>query len=148
MNKQRVIEGSIVTALGLTTVGLSRGYTYMDRYTPGPGLFPLWLGVLLTVFGAIVLLTGLASPGERPKAAALRPGDLVPLAVLALLVAGMELLGALVSIAVFNMILVRLLGRRTSWPAAAVVGIGVSIGCYLIFERLLGVPLPKGLLGI
>lgn len=149
MNKQRLIEGGIFIALGLITIMLSMQYTYMDKFTPGPGLFPFWLGVILAFLGAVMFLSGFrtATPSVR-KVGLPRLRSLLPFAILVLLVATMSLLGALISIAIFTMILVRTVHRKTSWLSTISTGLLLSVACYVLFERLLGVPLPKGFLGI
>lgn len=148
MNKQRAIEGGIFTALGLATIGLSLRYTYMDRFTPGPGLFPFWLGVALTVIGAIMLLTAVQVQLAGKSAGLPAWKSLIPFFVLALLVLTMSWAGSLISITLFTMALVKVSRGQTSWLGTISTGVLVSVAAYVLFERLLGVPLPRGFLGI
>lgn len=147
MNRQRLIEGGIFTALGLAIVMFSLEYTYMDRFTPGPGLFPFWLAVALTSLGAILFLSGVRSSAQE-KNTGFKVKSLVPFGILALFVGSMNYLGAMIAIALFTVILIRFITPKTSWVRTVSVGVLLSLACYGIFDRLLGVPLPIGFLGI
>lgn len=125
--------------------GFRLPYT-VDR-TPGPGFSPLWIGLFMMFLSAVLYLTT-RSP-NRPfvdSLASFRRPALVGGAFLAyvFLLKYVGLVGGLVLLTAF------ILGwverkRRAVWIGASLL---IGLGCYLMFKVWLGVPLPKGILGI
>jgi len=135
--------GSLALA-GAGGVGLASGYEYglWDLGAPGPGFFPI-------VAGGALLLLALATLAEREGPAE----DGVFIRRLLGYVAGlvgfalaMEPLGALPAVAV---LFVWLLGavEGLSWRAVASTTVVATAGAWLLFDRLLNVPLPRGPFG-
>ena len=111
---------------------------------PGPGFFPLAVGV----FGAAVALVWVATTLRGQPAAGPAPGadgrGRVG-ATAGLLVAYCLLLpwtGYPVSAFLFTALLLRGLGAR--WTAALAIGVVSAVGSYYLFAVLLDVPLPRG----
>lgn len=114
---------------------------------PASGLFPLICGILLAAFAGIDLLLRLrpappAGEAEPPLllrrpllyglglvafAALLRPAGFFPTSILAVV------------------LIVRFAEGR-SWRTTVLVALPASLGVWILFEHLLGVPLPHGLL--
>ncbi|MCG7359732.1 tripartite tricarboxylate transporter TctB family protein [Roseomonas sp. ACRSG] len=135
----------ILTALDLV---------YYTPVGPGPGFFPFWLGALLVLLCAAILV-GSFLPGTVPDF----PADLLPrgaalaqmlvtfacIAAFALLV---ERLGFV--IVMFAVMMVLLLANRVPFVTALLVALGSSLGIGYAFVEWLGVFLPAapwGLLG-
>lgn len=129
-----------------------------DGTRPGPRAFPLGLGVLLGVLGAIVSAQGLLAPGpegrEAPDPAGEEdpPGRSEPWAVcvtvgLLLAYAGLlHLLGFVIATAATVALAVGpVLG---DWRPRLLLGfsLGFTAAVYLVFGKLLGVYLPVGTL--
>jgi putative tricarboxylic transport membrane protein len=141
-------------ALGLVlllTIGglvLSLGYPLWGDFQPGPGLFPAiaaGLAVLcaLGAFGGALFAARGAVParGEAPVWRRL----LVYVAILLLWAASFSTLGFVVSGAVALTLLMRA-GEGMGWPhSLGIAGLIIALG-WLLFEVLLGVPLPHGVL--
>ncbi|AXK33692.1 tripartite tricarboxylate transporter TctB family protein [Streptomyces armeniacus] len=129
---------------------------------PGPGLFPLLIGVILTVSGAALVVQTLrgrlvaasdaggsdADPvgsdtlGGSPPRVRL----LTVVGALTCYVVGVGWVGHLITATVVTVLATRLLGGRKWWACAA-VGIVAGVVTELVFGNLLGVPLPAGLYG-
>jgi len=113
-------------------------------HAPEPGFFP-WLGGLALVGLSMALLfqaarradVAVASRGDWVRAASL-------LAALALYVPTLEPLGYPVATAALCAAALRILGVR--WPAALSVGLGLAVVTFVLFRRVLGVELPRGVL--
>ena len=58
LRKRRVdqISGLVWIGIGMLVVHLSRGLSYTDDYGPSAGFFPFWLGLLIALLGAILLV--------------------------------------------------------------------------------------------
>lgn len=125
---------------------------YWTSLGPGAGFFPLWLAGILALlsigmvaqarFGAPVAAED-AEPLTRP--AALRVAAVV--ASLCAVAALMEPLGFRLTMTAFLFLLLVLLGGQRAW-LAALIALAGGFGGHALFDRLLGVALPAGRLGV
>jgi putative tricarboxylic transport membrane protein len=156
---------SAAMACAVMTVGTaafvgSRAYAYWTALGPGPGFFPRWLGGLLVLLGAAWLVQlwrghpgsvsveagepiaapSVLSPEEEPPAYSL-PTVVAIVVSLCVLAAVLEPLGYQLSLLLFLLFHLLVLGRRRLLLSAAIALAG-SFGVFTAFTRLLGVPLP------
>lgn len=148
---QRALLAVDGAALLLSAIYLwiALGYPRGTMDQPGPGLYPLFVGVLLVVtsIGSIVtdLLKLAQGELEIPKGKDL--GRVLTVLggaagyVLLLLYAGHLLSSILVVFVVLHAM------GLTSWPMKIGFTIGLALGSYYLFDILLKVPLPRGFLG-
>lgn len=153
-----LVVAALVVAIGAAAFIGSRSLGYWDDLGPGPGFFPLWLGVLLVVLGLIWFGQELRArlrpetPGtpespNRPTADEEETPDYSLPTVLAILVslcvlaACLELVGYQVSMLVFLLFHLLVVGRRGPLQSLVIAVIG-SFGVFYAFTRLLTVPLP------
>jgi putative tricarboxylic transport membrane protein len=138
----------VVLLLTIGALVLSLGYPLWGDFQPGPGLFPT-LAAGLAVLCALGALGGAlvaaraaaAAGGEAPVWRRL----LVYVAIVLLWAASFATLGFAVSGAVALTLLMRV-GEGMGWlPSLGIAGVTVALG-RLLFEVLLGVPLPHGVL--
>jgi putative tricarboxylic transport membrane protein len=111
----------------------------------GPASYPILLGACLFVLGAVLFL----KPGRAPASAGSRtagPGAVRFGAALAAYVALLEPVGFLIATFVFLATTMIALGERSALRAG-VVAAAATISLWALFERLLAVLLPKGVLG-
>lgn len=146
-----LLVGALVVAIGAAAFIGSRSLGYWDDLGPGPGFFPLWLGVLLVVLGVIWIgqeVRARLRPETRrePVPEEETPDYSLP-TVLAILVslcglaACLELVGYQVSMLVFLLFHLLVVGRRGPLQSLVIAVIG-SFGVFYAFTRLLTVPLP------
>ena len=112
---------------------------------PGSGYFPFYVGMLMFGASAIVLIQALRSQAPRRLAigwARSRPvlALLIPTAVY---VAVIGWIGIYVSSAIYLAYFMRVLGRYSLVPVAA-LALAVPIATFVLFEIWFLVPLPKG----
>ncbi len=125
---------------------------YYTRLGPGAGFFPFWLGGLLGAL-AIVWLFQVSRRDGGPRDGAFFPNKsgLVQIgAILASLLATAGLMTALgfqLTMFLFLLFLLRILGRQKT-PAALIVALLGSVGVFHIFGRYLDVPLPVASLSL
>lgn len=115
---------------------------------PGSGFLLFWAGLLMAVLAAVQLAQAVRGGGGGPIAA-LWPGAFwwkPVVAVLLLAAYGALLLpvGFLVSTFVFLLVLM-LTVDRTPPAAALAVALGATLAVFLVFDRWLGVGLPRGI---
>lgn len=120
---------------------------YMAETAPGPGFFPLWVGLGLMLLSGILFLRAHPSPAPFIENRSGFRKAMVVAAAFLVYVLTLGYLGSLVGLALFLAFLVGWVERRgwRAWIGTAFVG---SLSCYLLFEVWLRVPLPRGLLGI
>jgi hypothetical protein len=117
----------------------------------GAGVLPFLVGVTLIITSVLILLRlrhGLAveAGAEMPTLReASRAGALLLLTIVT--VALMPVLGTLVALAGFGFVEVALLERR-GWFLGILTAILIPAVLYFFFEAVLGVPLPRGEIGL
>jgi putative tricarboxylic transport membrane protein len=156
--------GSVVFAGLILVVGLVYGIMALNMPRgrlsyPGPGLFPMIVGVFLvaTALGCLVqeilarkrAPVPSASPLPDQDSAAPRSRDVKKTFQLMALMIGytlaLKLLGFLISICVFLVVAIRIFGYRRWVPALAMAAVIAAIS-YVTFVLWLKVPLPLGVL--
>lgn len=112
-----------------------------DGFAPASGFMPLWYGIILVALAAAVALTAQKMP-EEPVGKAL-----VVLAVVAATIVGLKLIGF--APAIFLMMLALFIAVEKLPPIRSVAAaLAVTAVLFLVFRTWLGVPLPRGPLGI
>jgi putative tricarboxylic transport membrane protein len=134
----------IALGIGVAVESVSLGLR--TRLGPGPGLLPLLLGVLLVVLAAIWAVQSLlaARAATAPDDAA-EPLDLPYIAVvitsLIALAGLLDLIGFQIAMALFLLLHLRWIGRR-GWLPSIGLAVAGSVGTFVLFDRVLQVPLP------
>jgi putative tricarboxylic transport membrane protein len=130
----------LLSMAGVTALIFARQYGLWSFGAPGAGLMPAVAGMLL-------LLASLADlrPAKDPRGAARSAWR--PLSYIVgfiLLVPLTPLVGLLPALAVFIFGILHLI-ERVTLTRAAVIAVATVAGSWLLFERLLSVPLPKSM---
>ncbi len=151
MGKKDYIGGGLFMALGVFLWVMTFGFPVLDDSHPGPSLFPRVLGTLFIFFGAMVVYSGLKS---REKKVTVPDEEQIPLnyfnpilviILIAAFIAVANKLGFIISgVAILFILMTKL---RVSYLKSSLVSIALVCFVYLIFSKLLRVPLPIGLLG-
>lgn len=125
---------------------------YYTSLGPGPGFFPIWLAIAMFILSALMLYHATFGKSEPlpadffpSKSGYLRAGA-VCISIIWVVVT-MPLLGYRISMAVLFVWLQLTLGRVNPFALIAVSALG-SWGAFYVFDHLLRVPLPVGILGI
>lgn len=112
---------------------------------PGPGMFPLFVAVVVVVPSAICLVCEYLRPSKPPEAVGPHFSR-VP-AVAAGILAYIVLLkpaGFVVAATLVCAVLLWTLGRRPWW-SVGLIAMAASLSCYLVFQQL-NVPMPTGIM--
>jgi putative tricarboxylic transport membrane protein len=111
----------------------------------GPRAFPALLGAVMVALGSSLVVKP-----DRESGSIAAKRALLNVGILAGLLAGygysIPWLGYPVATFLFLFLTSRLLGERSWWLGVA-VSAAVSGGVFLLFTRVLDIPLPKGILG-
>lgn len=113
-------------------------------YEPiGPRAFPLIVSAVIAVCGLILTLKG----GNRvePNSSGANVRIWLMIAILSGYAVTFQLLGFIISTALMTTLVARLFGG--TWFKALIGGVGMGILFFILFDRLLDVVLPAGVLG-
>lgn len=147
LNKSELIAAALLIALGSYVVVQAAGWTYLTKDGPGPGFFPLWTGIcMIALAGALAglqLLQAVKGGAVEKTNWAGSGRVLAGWAGLMVSIGLLERAGFILSFLLLAVFLVVGVFRR-SLMAALAVGLGSSIGFWLVFAKLLKVRLPAG----
>jgi putative tricarboxylic transport membrane protein len=150
LNKSELVTACFLIALGAFIASEAWDWPYLTKDGPGPGFFPLWIGISLIGLAALLIalqvadaIGGKASEKTRWEGTGPVLGGWVALMVAAAL---LKPAGFITSFVVLSMFLVRVIFRQ-SWFAAITVSVVSALVFWALFEKLLKVRLPAGPLG-
>ncbi len=134
-------------AVGIVIVIVSLGYGFGNLKKPGTGLYPFFVGLAITVFGTLLLISELRAQIRFPL---FKRGDLPifasMIAAFALWILLMPLFGylAMTMLATFGFCKIM---RLEGWRKPLFLSLGTTLFIYLMFDYWLYIDLPRGLLG-
>ncbi|HEY8449057.1 MAG TPA: tripartite tricarboxylate transporter TctB family protein [Bacillota bacterium] len=124
--------------------------SYMDRYAPGPGFLPAWVGAASLVVAAIigwqtwrgafdVLDEPLPRGTQLKRVLAYSCGSFLTVMLF-------DVMGTFISLGLF-LITELVWVERQPWPRAVPTALATPLLVYLVFQVWLGIRLPDGVLG-
>jgi putative tricarboxylic transport membrane protein len=143
-----VRRGGIAVATVLAGVGLLFAWQaslldFGGLDLPGPGFFPLVLGIAVFVLAVLIGFECWRGAGEGGTVELGHRDVLIALAALLAAAALFEPLGAYLSLGLFGAVLLVLLARVSVPLAVAAAGVAM-LACWYFFQVLLGLQLPRG----
>ncbi|MCP9001721.1 tripartite tricarboxylate transporter TctB family protein [Pseudarthrobacter sp. RMG13] len=161
----RLVFPAVLAALAAAVVVSSTGMGFWVRLGPGPGFFPLVLGSLLGLLSLLWIgqevrgakngalpdepetgdSTDLVIPEEPHEPLRLKTAATIVIS-LAVLAALMPLIGFQLSMLLFLVFHLRVMGRRR-WLLTTLVSVVGSFGVFILFTRVLTVNLPAASIG-
>lgn len=146
-SKGNLVAGACLAAFGLYVISVASKLPYVSEVGPGPGFFPLWLGIGLIIFASCLVLTSFPaftkesssdSPTWRETGRALAGwfGLMVAIALFGWI-------GFSVSFVALTIFLIVALDRRPLLLSVS-VAIGLAVAFHLLFVVALDVSLPAG----
>ena len=142
----------VVLALGWTGIVLQTIPAASDQAAAGPRAFPLILGGMLAALGlylggvaALRLKRGVPAgkPIERPDGREIRVAGAI-FAILVLYGFLMAKIGFVLATPIVVVLALRVSSRAVSWPMVVALALGITAGCFLVFEVVLTANLPRG----
>jgi hypothetical protein len=135
------VAGGIFVAAGAIIFAMSGDLPFGTMSSPGAGMMPKLVLILLMTFGVLLFLRA----NESPPLASIAWGDLVHattiVAAASIAIGFYTAIGFVPSMALLLFALIFIVERKNIWAALA-VSIGVTVGSYFVFNTLLKSPLP------
>jgi putative tricarboxylic transport membrane protein len=147
--KAEKVTGLLLILFALFVILESRRYPLGTIDNPGPGFLPLLLGVAMAMMSVALS----ARVWKKRSSEASRPfwperGELVKVTlafvVILLFTILLEITGYMINIFFLFLILLRPIGRQ-KWTWSIAISLGATGVCYLLFEKWLMIPLPRGI---
>jgi putative tricarboxylic transport membrane protein len=150
MHRADRIFGILFLVFGIYLVISSREFDYWQDFGPGSGYFPFWLGAILVLLSAILLVQAFFFHKEKEKGVGLHRGTMYPCAVLLGMFVCfllMDYLGFIIPVLLFIMVIMEILEPKKRMLHAGIVLVTGFI-LYFVFAYWMGIPFPTGILGI
>ena len=112
---------------------------------PQPGFFPFVGGVLLILLSSVLLMKGFRGTSIGTKAFGELRRPIILIVGMVVYVIIFDWVGYVIATIILSAIVLRILETK-SWWVLTVVSLVLSVGSYILFDRLLGVTLPPGIL--
>jgi hypothetical protein len=112
---------------------------------PQPGFFPFLGGLSLIVLSSIIFLKGWVGQSQKKVAFGEVGRPALLLVVLIALVAVLDSVGYVIGTFIASGLILRILNVK-SWRTLILTSLCLSIGTYILFDKLLGIDLPVGIL--
>jgi hypothetical protein len=136
-------SGMMFLVVGLGFAWGALNYSFGTSARPGPAYFPFGLGLILALLGAFTIFEALTietEDGEPVGSFAWRP-LLVILGAVALYGFLLPRLGLFITLPVL-VVLASLASEEFTWLAAVVNAVVLTIFCWLVFSKGLGLTIP------
>ncbi len=144
-NRADMLGGLLLILVGIGAIIGAVRLKVGSPTEPQPGFFPLVGGVVLLILSAIIFLQGwLRTDGKQVAFGEVGRPALI-LAVMIALVAVLDRVGYVASTFIASGLILRILSVK-SLRVLAVTSLSVSVGTYILFDKLLGIDLPVGFL--
>jgi putative tricarboxylic transport membrane protein len=144
-NRADVIGGGILCAISIAT-GVGAIFLKIGALTePQPGFFPFVGSLILFLFSGIIILQGFTRGNKVSETSGNRGRPTALVAVMVVLVSALSTVGYVVSTLIASLFILWIMGVK-SWRVLIITSLCLSIGTYLLFDKLLGVDLPVGFL--
>jgi putative tricarboxylic transport membrane protein len=139
------LAGIFFALVGIVVMTQAIGLGIGTATDPKPGFFPLLGGLGLTVISTILLVRSLGEHSIELK----EFGDLWrPLFLvlgLGIYILTLDMLGYIIATVILSAIVLHLMDTKPWWALFG-ISLGLALSSYFLFDRLLGVILPKGIL--
>ena len=151
MKKADLVTSVVLLALAGYVIDQARRMPPSATFAPGAGFLPFWLGVLLALLAAL-LIAGALCRSRTPEDRSPFPGKRILGSVagvllgLAAYISCMETLGFVVNTLLFVAYLL-LVVERARLKLSMLTAVLITACLFVVFQVLLGIPLPKGALG-
>ena len=143
----QIVTGLLIWILVAGLIGFTRDLPYIQEGAPGPRFMPVVLAVCLGILNVLYLadlfFSKRAKPLIMPSLSELAGPAAYVLLGLSMIVLW-ERLGVVATVLLVSAIELKFM-ERYPWGKSILVGLLISLTTWIIFQFILGVPLPAGI---
>jgi len=143
----QIVTGLLIWIVVGGLIGFTRGLSYIQEGAPGPRFMPVVLAVVLGILNVLyfadVFFSKRATPVVMPRLSELA-GPAAYVLVGLLMIVFWERLGVVATVLLASVVELKFL-ERYSWGKSILVGVLLSLTTWILFQFILGVPLPAGI---
>jgi putative tricarboxylic transport membrane protein len=144
-HRGNLISGAFLAAFGIYVISVAYKLPYVSEVGPGPGFFPMWLGIGLVLFASYLMFASFSASRNEPKSESeswkSTGRALAGWFAMMVAIALFAWIGFGLSFVLLTIFLIVVLDRRPILLALG-VGIGLAVAFYLVFVVALDVSLP------
>jgi putative tricarboxylic transport membrane protein len=146
-NKGDLISAVCLAGFGIYVISMASKLPYVSEVGPGPGFFPLWLGIGLVSLAPVLIFVSRNKKNSESQSWRVTARALAGWFAMMVAIALLGRIGFGLSFVLLTIFLIVVLDRR---PALLAIGVGVALAVafYLIFVVALDVSLPAAPWGI
>jgi len=144
-NRSDIVGGCLLLLLGSGAILEANRLHVGSPTEPQPGFFPFLAGISLILLSSIIFLKGWFAHDQQRTVFGEVRRPVFMFVVMILLVAVLDRVGYLIGIFVASVFMLRILNVK-SWRVLVFTSFCLSIGTYILFDKLLGIQLPMGIL--
>jgi putative tricarboxylic transport membrane protein len=142
--------GDLVAAIVVISLGVGVAVEALwlklgTATTPQPGFFPFLSGIFLTALGCILLVQAVRGLSTGTKPLKFWGPPAIVIGALCVYVALFSTVGYVIAMTLLGMVILYVLETRT-WRTLILASLAVSLVTYVLFDKILEVPLPNGFL--
>jgi putative tricarboxylic transport membrane protein len=142
----RLIIGVVALALSIGYLIQALGMPRGDIITPGPGMYPVGVGLAAIAISVIVIIEALVSKANAGNvdmpSGVQRKQVLIFAGTLVAFVALLPLLGQYIAGSIYVVAVLKFLGNY-SWVRSVLLGIAIGAGISVLFVEILDIALPR-----
>jgi putative tricarboxylic transport membrane protein len=143
----QIVTGLLIWILVAGLIGFTRGLPYIQEGAPGPRFMPvvlaICLGILNVLYFADTFFSKKSKSSVMPRLAELAGPAAYVLLGLSMIVLW-ERLGVVATVLLVSAVELKFM-ERYPWGKSILVGLLISLTTWIIFQFVLGVPLPAGI---
>ncbi len=143
----QIVTGLLIWIVVAGLIGFTRGLPYIQEGAPGPRFMPVVLAVGMGILNVLYFADVFFSKRAKPLVMPSLPELAGPVAYVLLglfMIVFWERLGVVATVLLASVIELKFLERYT-WGKSILVGVLISFTTWMIFQFILGVPLPAGI---
>lgn len=140
VNKREIGAGFFMLLIGVAALIIVSDYNIGSARRMGPGYFPFILSGLLSLVGALIIVTGIKSEAKNLPNVSWRPMVIIFISLIGFML-GMYLGGLLPAI-VLTIAISSLADKKSTWKDVLLLAGLVPLAAWLVFNQGLSLPIP------
>lgn len=139
-NNKRFLSGIMFVVVGAVAIFIAQDYPMGSALRMGPGYFPIVLGGIIGLFGIYELIIGVLKPDSVKGNWSVRALIILPIAavIFGIMMEHLGFIPALLTLIFIS----ALAGDEFKFTEVALLAVGLTIMCTIIFIYGLGLPYP------